>query len=298
LSVDAVLADVLRLGLIGLANDGRGVGRDFYVDAHLERAGSHLVLESRPGKSRAGRSGAPVLSNDDVRRLRRVVWDHRAVDVFVPYRFTSSHWLSIGIGNDGHYEFKALASLASHTSAVGAALNDVLKQEQAPPSSLGRRVVFHPVFHTRLIGRVALTGLQLPRRVVLGYLKDPVVAPRALARDLLRFAALTRLVRQRDEESGVLILYDGESSTLTVQTSQRAQRAYALLLNDALIRNLRWQNDGASSNGLPAPNVPAAPAARTDDQGVYTFHALGALAHQYPREMSSFFRSLTEVSRV
>jgi hypothetical protein len=151
----------------------------------------------------------------------------------------------------------------------------------------------HPGLYARLLNSVLQSGSQLPRPVVRGYLRAPLMfrkaPPIAVARDLLRFAMLQRFLLSRTDAGSALFSYDAATSTLVVEAPHATRIA---LPGNISITGLCWRYGGEDPSGVPL--LPGQPAPRIEvaPDEPWTFSALAALARRYPREMSRFFESL------
>ena len=284
-----LLADILRLGLIGLAQAAKNDGRKFVVDASFDRGGTALVLRSLP-MERLSEAETIVLGPEDVLQLRRVVWDHRPVDVFVPYALTRWRWISVAIGDAGQYEFRTLLRLGqADADSVAKALNAVLARTESRDPSLARKIARHPLLYTRLLTRVSRLGRGLPRRAILS---RPVGGANSLARDLLRAEILRRLCSSPGPGFFVVLSYDAASGTLLAESRTGVPDTdNHRVVARGEIRRLVWDHSAVGTSVSLLAGDPGSPPVKLGADGRYWFSGLESMAERYPRPMSRFFRS-------
>jgi hypothetical protein len=231
-----------------------------------------------------------------VKRLKRVVWDHRPVGVFVPYALTRSRWISVGIGVDGRHDFRTLPLLArSDPDLVAALLNDVLSGDPGKGRPLLANAVTHPVLYGKMTRALTRISTRLPLAALAGYVSDRRSPRRAtlsaLLDDLLRFGILESIAARPLNGYRTAASFDHATETLVLKAVPDTFSGSTVVPEDVLCRRLVWDH---SLLGSTVPCVlagPEAPPVRLSDDGIYRFPSLNELARRYPREMSVFFTS-------
>lgn len=284
----ALLADMLRLGLIADARAGElNAGTPFHVTVTVDRDTSTLRFESRAARAE---DPTPSLDVETVASLRRITWDHSKVDTVVPYALTRRRWISIGIGDRGTYDFRALTALAPELPEhVTAALQATLSARPTPSRRL-LRVVRHPHVHGRLVLAVFGARSRLPRGFAQRYARDSElrsqVPPDLLAVDLLRLVVLERFERESlnrietdfDPTTGTFV---ARSVGASAQGEERAARSNG---RTGVLRRIVWDHSdvGTSVPCLVVGHNP--PPVTLGSDGIYVFEGLNRIAARYPEE--------------